>query len=129
MPLLFSYGSLQQEDVQLSTFGRRLIGQRDELCGFEPGLVKIDDPQMAAALGRSHHANVVFTGRDDSRVAGIAFAVDDAELARVDRYEAEFSYERVDAELGSGRRAWVYIHAPDGIVDSGVRARRPDSSD
>jgi gamma-glutamylcyclotransferase (GGCT)/AIG2-like uncharacterized protein YtfP len=102
----------------LSTFGRCLVGQRDELCGFEAGLVKIDDPQMAAALGRSHHANVVFTGRDDSRVSGVAFEVEDAELARVDRYEAEFSYERIDAELCSGRRAWVYVHAPDGAATS-----------
>jgi hypothetical protein len=36
MPLLFSYGTLQEEKVQLSTFGRRLGGQRDELLGFEP---------------------------------------------------------------------------------------------
>jgi hypothetical protein len=35
MPLLFSYGTLQQEDVQWSTFGRLLEGQRDELPGFE----------------------------------------------------------------------------------------------
>ena len=120
MPLLFSYGSLQQEDVQLSTFGRRLIGQRDELCEFEPGLVKIEDPKVAAALGRSHHANVIFTGREDSRVAGMAFEIEDSELSRVDRYEAEFSYERIDAELRSGRRAWVYVHAPD--VEAASRA-------
>ena len=113
MPLLFSYGSLQQEDVQMSTFGRRLVGSHDELRGFEPALVKILDPKTVAAVGRSHHANVVFTGRDDSRVAGMALEVDDAELSKADRYEAEYSYERIDAELGSGRRAWVYVHAPD----------------
>jgi gamma-glutamylcyclotransferase (GGCT)/AIG2-like uncharacterized protein YtfP len=113
MSLLFAYGSLQQEEVQLSTFGRLLVGQRDELCGFELGLVKIADPKVAAALGRSHHANVIFTGREGSRVAGTAYEVEDSELPRVDRFEAEFSYERVDAELGSGRRAWVYVHAPD----------------
>jgi hypothetical protein len=41
MPLLFSYGTLQQEDVQLSTFGRLLHGQRDELPGFEQSFVRI----------------------------------------------------------------------------------------
>lgn len=35
MPWLFSYGTLQQEAVQLSTVGRRLAGQADELVGFE----------------------------------------------------------------------------------------------
>ena len=29
MPRLFSYGSLQQEEVQLSTFGRKLDGTRN----------------------------------------------------------------------------------------------------
>ena len=53
MPLLFSYGTLQQDDVQLSTFGRRLQGQRDELPGFEPSSVPIEDPRVAAANGRS----------------------------------------------------------------------------
>ena len=41
MPLLFSYGTLQQENVQLSTFGRLLQGQRDELLEFERSLVRI----------------------------------------------------------------------------------------
>jgi hypothetical protein len=49
MPLIFSYGTLQQEPVQLSTFGRRLQGQEDELLGFEPSLVRIEDPQVVAA--------------------------------------------------------------------------------
>ena len=29
MPLVFSYGTLQQEDVQLATFGRLLHGQKE----------------------------------------------------------------------------------------------------
>ena len=58
MALVFSYGTLQQEDVQLSTFGRLLQGQRDELLGFEQSLVRIEDPQLAAASGGTHHANV-----------------------------------------------------------------------
>jgi len=50
MPLLFSYGTLQEENVQRSTFGRLLQGQRDELLGFEPSSVKIEDPQLAARM-------------------------------------------------------------------------------
>lgn len=34
MPLLFSYGSLQKGDVQLSTLGRRLSGHGDALPAF-----------------------------------------------------------------------------------------------
>jgi hypothetical protein len=111
MPLLFSYGTLQQEDVQLSTFGRRLDGQRDELPEFEPSAVPIDDPRTRASTGKTHHANVTFNGNPASRVPGMVFEITDAELARVDAYEAVFLYERVTALLTSGRPAWVYVHA------------------
>jgi len=112
MPLLFSYGTLQQEKVQLSTFGRRLNGQSDELVGFEQSLVRIEDPQVEATIGKTHHANAKFNGNEDSRVPGMVFEITDAELAGVDEYEVAFSYKRVVAMLGSGRQAWVYVHAP-----------------
>jgi hypothetical protein len=111
MALLFSYGSLQQDDVQLATFGRLLDGRPDALPGFGPALVPIDDPAVIAALGRTHHANVVRNGRDDSRVAGTVFEVTDEELVRVDAYEAAYSYTRITARLASGRDAWVYVDA------------------
>ena len=75
MPLLFSYGTLQEEDVQQSTFGTLLKGQRDELLGFEQSSVRIQDPQVVAASGRTHHANVTFNGRNDSRVSGTVFEI------------------------------------------------------
>jgi hypothetical protein len=111
MPLLFSYGTLQDETVQLSTFGRRLVGQRDELPRFEPALVKIDDPTVVAAIGRTHHANVRFTGSDATRVSGTVFDITDAELAGSDAYETAYFYKRIAAVLASGRRAWVYVEA------------------
>ena len=111
MPLLFSYGALQQKDVQLSTFGRLLQGQRDELPGFEQSLVRIEDPQEVAACGRTHNANVTFNGRNDSRVSGTVFEVTDTELAAADRYEQPAAYKRIAATLASGKRAWVYLHA------------------
>jgi hypothetical protein len=112
VPLLFSYGSLQQDDVQRSTFGRRLVGQGDELLGFEPSQVKIEDPDVAASVGRTHHANATFTGNAGSRMPGMVFEVSEAELVRVDDYEAAFSYHRVLGTLASGRQAWVYVHRP-----------------
>lgn len=42
MPLLFSYGTLQQENVQMAVFGRLLHGQKDELVGFEQALIRIE---------------------------------------------------------------------------------------
>jgi hypothetical protein len=110
MPLLFSYGTLQRDDIQLATFGRRLNGQPDELVGYEPSLVKIEDAAMAARLGKTHHANVIATGKAGSRAPGTVFEITDAELASCDGYEAPFSYARVLAKLVSGKETWVYVH-------------------
>ena len=111
MPLLFSYGTLQQPGVQLSTFGRRLEGYKDELPGFEPSLVRIEDPQVVAASGKTHHANVAFNGRNDSRVRGTVFEITDVELAAADQYEQLAAYKRVAVTLVSGKLAWVYVDA------------------
>jgi hypothetical protein len=119
MPLLFSYGTLQQEDVQLSTIGRRLVGRADELIGFEPSMAKLEDPRAVAEFGSTHHVNVTFNGSESSRVPGMVFEITDAELAWVDAYEAAASYRRVEATLASGGQAWVYVHAPAGV--SGYR--------
>jgi hypothetical protein len=111
VPLLFSYGTLQHEDVQVSTFGRKLTGEKDLLLGYEPSLVKIPDPAVAARLGRTHHDNVTPTGDDWSSVQGTVFEVTDDELARADRFEAEFAYQRINGALASGKEAWVYVHS------------------
>jgi gamma-glutamylcyclotransferase (GGCT)/AIG2-like uncharacterized protein YtfP len=111
MPLLFSYGTLQQESVQLATFGRRLPGWRDALACATHAEVPVDDPLLAAAMGITYHANVLFTGNLDDRVAGMVLEVTEEELEAADRYEAPAAYRRVPAMLASGRQAWVYVHS------------------
>ena len=110
MPLLFSYGTLQHEDVQLATFGRKLRGEKDLLTGYEPSLVKIADPAVAARLKKTHHDNINRTGDDWSSVQGTALEVTEAELAMADAFEAQYDYTRVEVELASGNRAWAYVH-------------------
>ena len=110
MPLLFSYGTLQQPAVQLSTFGRLLRGHPDELVGFEQALLTIEDPEFVAKSGKADHAIVKFNGRTESRVKGTVFDVTESELAQADEYEPA-GYKRVKATLASGRRAWVYADA------------------
>ena len=108
MPLLFSYGTLQQEDVQLATFGRRLIGAADALVGYRQSMVKIDDPEVVRTSGKTHHPIVAFTGKGEDRVPGALFEISDAELAHADAYEVG-AYVRVEAKLASGLEAWVYV--------------------
>jgi gamma-glutamylcyclotransferase (GGCT)/AIG2-like uncharacterized protein YtfP len=111
MPLLFSYGTLQLDEIQLATFGRRLSGGADAIVGYEPALVAIPDPAIVARLNKTHHNNVVKSANQHRRVQGSAFEVTDAELAQADIYEAEFNYVRITVALASGRTAWVYVHA------------------
>ncbi|MBY0495446.1 MAG: gamma-glutamylcyclotransferase [Cyanobacteria bacterium] len=111
MPLLFSYGTLQQEEVQLSTFGRKLNGEKDLLTGYEPSLVKIADPEVARRLQKLHHDNVSKTDDEWSNVQGTVFEVTDEELAKSDAFEAQFNYQRIIVPLASGNEAWVYVHA------------------
>jgi hypothetical protein len=110
MPLLFSYGTLQQEAVQLSTFGRRLNAQPDELVGFELATFRVEDPSFVASSGNADHAIVSFTGRSDDRVRGMVLEVTAEELDAADGYEPA-GYKRVSTILSSGKQAWVYTDA------------------
>jgi gamma-glutamylcyclotransferase (GGCT)/AIG2-like uncharacterized protein YtfP len=101
MPLLFSYGTLQDEAVQLSLFGRRLQGERDELVGYE---------QSWLTLERDRYRIVKRSDRRDSRVTGVVFEVSDSELAKADTYEPP-PYVRVRAALASGKEAWLYAES------------------
>lgn len=111
MPLLFSYGTLQREKVQLSTFGRLLQGQQDVLLGVEQSLVRFEDAHVVATSGKTHCANVTFNGRNDSRVSGTVFEISDAERAAADQYDHPAGYKRVAAMLASGKQVWVYVDA------------------
>jgi len=108
MPLLFSYGTLQREDIQLLLFGRRLLGRPDELVGFERSSIAVPHPRLVAQTGTADHVIVTFNGRMDSRVQGTVFEISDEELATADRYEVD-PYGRVSATLASGAQAWVYV--------------------
>ena len=108
--LLFSYGTLQIDAVQVSTFGRKLVGTPDELPGFAQSMMKIEDAEVVATSGRTHHPIVAFTGRDTDTVAGTVFQITEEELRNADKYEVA-AYKRIAAILRSGARAWVYVDA------------------
>jgi len=108
--LLFSYGTLQLDAVQLSTFGRKLVGTPDALPGFAQSMMKIEDAEVVATSGKTHHPIVAFTGRDSDAVAGTVFQITEEELRNADKYEVA-AYKRIAAILRSGARAWVYVDA------------------
>lgn len=111
MPLLFSYGTLQQENVQLATFGRPLKGTPDALVGFRRTLFEISDAEVIRTSGKTHHPMATWTGVDSDRISGTVFEVTPEEIDQADRYETDPAYRRLNARLLSGREAWVYADA------------------
>ena len=108
MELLFSYGTLQLERVQLATFGRLLAGQPDVLTGFELKPLPIMDQQVIEISGKAEHQLATFTGRDTDTIAGTVYALTAEEIDSADNYEVE-PCKRISMILASGTRAWVYI--------------------
>ncbi|WP_322030184.1 gamma-glutamylcyclotransferase family protein [Paraburkholderia sp. J76] len=108
--LLFSYGTLQLEAVQLATFGRRLEGRPDAMPGYSLSMLKIDDPEVVATSGKTHHPVVTFTGKPGDTISGTVFAITPDELRHADEYEVA-AYRRDKVMLASGAPAWVYVDA------------------
>ena len=106
--LLFSYGTLRQEPVQLATFGRKLNGSIDALVGYGLTINRIDDHDFIVSSGTADHRNLQFTGNADDVVEGTVFTVTHAELEQADAYEPG-GYARQLVQLRSGLNAWVYL--------------------
>ncbi|HEX7731818.1 MAG TPA: gamma-glutamylcyclotransferase family protein [Rhodanobacter sp.] len=108
--LLFSYGTLQDEAVQLATFGRRLAGMPDLLRGYRLDMLTIRDAGVVATSGAARHPIASHTGGADHAVPGTVFRLTPQELAQADAYEVD-DYRRTAVTLASGLRAWMYVCA------------------
>ncbi|MBQ4810942.1 gamma-glutamylcyclotransferase [Pseudoalteromonas luteoviolacea] len=107
MHALFSYGTLQQKQVQIDTFGRELEGFSDKLIGYELGEVEITDEQVIASSGKRFHPILKQSSNKHSVVSGTVFMITDDELKQADNYEAD-CYKRIVAPLASGNSCWIY---------------------
>jgi gamma-glutamylcyclotransferase (GGCT)/AIG2-like uncharacterized protein YtfP len=108
--LLFSYGTLQDKAVQIANFGRELTGRSDSILGYAQTLVAIDDPEVIATSGKTHHPVVQPSSNPEDEVPGTVFEISIQELAAADKYEVS-EYKRVSVPLKSGAHAWVYVRA------------------
>ena len=106
---LFSYGTLQQESVQLANFGRRLNGRADVLAGWRLSTVQITDPEVLAQSGLAVH-KILVPGKPADEIDGVVFEITPEELKAADGYETD-AYKRVKVRLRSGAEAWVYVSA------------------
>lgn len=104
---LFSYGTLQQDNVQIATFGRLLDGRPDTMTGFRLEPLEITDAAVIAASGKAVHTIAVASGDPGDRIDGTLFWITPAELDQADRYEVD--PVRIKTVLESGQQTFVYV--------------------
>ncbi|AZB33281.1 gamma-glutamylcyclotransferase family protein [Chryseobacterium bernardetii] len=108
MPYLFSYGTLQKEQVQLETFGRILQGKKDVLSGYELNMLEITDPEVLRKSGQKYHPVLEFSGNADDEIEGVLFEVTEAEILQADEYEVD-DYQRIETVFKSGNKGFIYV--------------------
>lgn len=108
MPNLFSYGTLQKEQVQLETFGRILRGEKDILVGYQLKMLEIKDPEVLRKSNQKYHPILEFSGNSADEVEGVLFQVSDEEILHADEYEVD-DYKRIETVFKSGKKGFIYV--------------------
>lgn len=108
MPNLFSYGTLQKEQVQIETFGRILNGEKDILTGYKLEMLEITDPEVLRKSNQKYHPILEFSGNIEDEVEGILFEVTNEEILQADEYEVE-DYKRIETVFKSGKIGFIYV--------------------
>lgn len=106
--LLFSYGTLQLEKVQIEAFGRILKGISDRLPKYKLGDLIITDKSVLEKSQTNKHPIAIKTNSDEDFINGKIFEITDKELKQADKYEVD-DYMRVFETFESGLSAWVYV--------------------
>lgn len=96
MQKIFTYGTLQDPEVQLRVLGRTVDGRPDKLQGFAISTIEIDGKTYPIAIPDAA-----------SLLEGKILEVADDDLPKLDEYETE-AYVRKKVRLESGEEAWVY---------------------
>ncbi|MDR6404126.1 MULTISPECIES: gamma-glutamylcyclotransferase family protein [Chryseobacterium] len=108
MPYLFSYGTLQKEEVQIETFGRILQGEKDILKGYKLKMLEITDPEVLRKSNQKYHPILEFSGNADDEVEGVLFGVTNEEILQADEYEVD-DYKRIETVFKSGKVGFIYV--------------------
>ena len=104
---LFSYGTLQKERIQLTLFGRILVGSGDVLRGYKVATIEITD-EAFLAMGEGKYQKTLVASSDNDIVSGTALEITAEELLIADGYEPA-NYKKIIVMLESGKKAWLYV--------------------
>ncbi|MEU4116765.1 GDSL-type esterase/lipase family protein [Kitasatospora sp. NPDC028055] len=106
--LLFSFGTLLDQQVQTALFGRTVATTPASLAGYATRPLTITDEAVIATSGQDVH--LTLERRLGSTVEGAVLRLNDEELAAADAYEVS-DYARRQVLLTSGETAWAYLDA------------------
>lgn len=106
--LLFSYGTLQLESVQLENYGRLLKGEREKLFGYTIEKLKITDLFVIEKSKLEFHPIAIKSYNQSDFIEGTIFEITETELLETDKYEVA-QYSRILETFASGKKAWIYI--------------------
>lgn len=95
---LFSFGTLQDDKVQVALYDRKLTGFKDVLQGYLLSVEKI-----------AHQYPIIYkTSNIADKIEGVVVEISAIELLKTDRCEGV--YYSITAEIfESGVKAWCYI--------------------
>ncbi|WP_281239332.1 gamma-glutamylcyclotransferase family protein [Flavobacterium praedii] len=105
MQKLFTYGTLQDTDVQENLFGRILQGTPETLIGYELSEIQIEEE-----FGLVHYPIIMETKDSNDTISGILYEVTMNDLHQADLYEGKH-YKRIEVQLQSNQKAWAYTLA------------------
>jgi gamma-glutamylcyclotransferase (GGCT)/AIG2-like uncharacterized protein YtfP len=105
---LFSYGTLQKQNVQVELFGRLLNGTRDVLEHYRIVEIEIRDEKFLATGADKYQKSLASSTDPNDAIEGMVFEMSQDELLIADRYEPA-NYKRIEVKLRSGKEAWIYI--------------------
>ena len=108
MENLFSYGTLQEENVQLENYNRILEGSDDILKNHCLKNIEIKDESVIKKSNKNIHTIIYYTGNGQDEIKGKVFKITPDELIKTDNYEVS-DYQRVEVTLKSGIKSWVYV--------------------
>jgi len=106
-------------------FRRLLRGERDELPGFAPSQLKIEDSDVIATRGKTHHPIVKWKKRRHSRDEDSLRDQRRLTWRKRNRYEVS-GYHRVAVVSASGKHVWVYLDARSASPGSLKRTSRAE---
>lgn len=105
---LFSYGTLQKQEVQQKLFGRILEATPEVLKAYRIQLIEITDEAFLAGGNSKDQLTIVHTGDANDHIKGSVLELTGDELQIADKYEPD-NYKRLEVECESGKMAWIYV--------------------